>query len=223
MFSDILLEITKLLAEDQPILDEHGNLGDVKKPAIMKSQSIILTDDELKELGMKVLSDENVINSEIVEEDEDDVNGECDEKPIQNEAEEIDLKNDKIDTEELNLETEIDDSNKENEPENQDNNDGIEENKDELNQNANTEAECIHENESKENSLVTDNNSDIGTVDVEAVNEIPMETAKPIETKQKQTRPISGHKFKIPPMWTPGNPRANAAFVYVFFRHVSVY
>lgn len=220
LFAGILIEMTQLLAEDQPVLDEHGNVNlDVKKPAIFKSQSIILTDEELKELGMNVLSDESAINCEIAEEEENEINGKCDDvnhsKSNEADMEDLNFAADAIETS----------SKEENYPENENNNDENEESKEELNQNVCVEVDNTNENESIENSLVISVSSpEKATIESEPVNEdkIQTESVKANGMKQKHLpRPISGHKFKIPPMWTPANPRANAAFVYVFFRHVS--
>lgn len=217
------MEMTRLLAEDQPILDEHGAVNlDVKKPAIFKSQSIILSDEELKELGMK--TDENAITCDIAEEDEDDVNVECD--PIQNNKDDenteiVNNVDDQIDAVENPDADALEDSNKEDIE--QANPDNIEENKAE--QDVNTEDEGKTENESTDETLAPEQNPDAVAADVEPANEdkTPKETEKPNESKTTKPRPISGHKFKIPPMWTPGNARANAAFVYVFFRNVGFY
>lgn len=41
--------MTQFLAQEQPVLDEYGNVNpDVKKPAILKSQSIILSGDIIR-------------------------------------------------------------------------------------------------------------------------------------------------------------------------------
>lgn len=221
--------MTQILAEDQPILDEHGNVNlDVKKPALFKSQSIILTDEELKELGMK--SDENAIPCEIAEEEEEEENGiECDEKPIQSNGDESNEngvgennEDEEIDSGDLNHETlQLEDSNG-NEQENHDNNDDTEETKNEVDQDVHAENEAKNEIDLSDDLPVPE--PDVGAVEVESANEdnTAKETEKLNENKQKP-RPISGHKFKIPPMWTPANPRANAAFVYIFFRNVGFY
>lgn len=196
--------MTQLLVEDQPVPDDES----VKKPAILKHQSIILTDDELKELGMK----ENLINNcEITEEEEYVADTECVENSPINDEVEINL-NEKDNQDMVAATDETDDCSKENE----DNSDEIEENKnvDEVNVD-----ESGNENEN---------------IDIEAVDGVEAELVKeektsktkekPNEIVQKpRTRPISGHKFKIPAMWTPANARANAAFVYTFFRHVSLF
>ncbi|KAJ6645595.1 hypothetical protein Bhyg_00802, partial [Pseudolycoriella hygida] len=46
--TNILREMTCLLAEDQPVPDDEN----AKKPALLKHHSIVLSDEELKELGM---------------------------------------------------------------------------------------------------------------------------------------------------------------------------
>lgn len=217
--------MTQLLGEEQPVPDDEN----AKKPAILKHQSIILTDEELKELGMKDLS-ENTINCEIAEEEEEyAVDGECNEKPMHDDEVENQLTEKEIDencSNELEANHDIegstqltDDGNKENEIENESNNEEVEGSKIEDDQNTD---ESKTEKESNENSH--DPEVNVETVEIEIVTEetTPKDTEKPNEIKQKPlTRPISGHKFKIPPMWAPANPRANAAFVYIFFRHVS--
>lgn len=213
--------MTQLLVEEQPVPDDEN----AKKPAILKHQSIILTDEELKELGMKDQS-ENVITCEITEEEEYNVGAECDEKAILDEGaennedgnHETDVPNPDMDasTNETNA---TDDCDKENELETEGNTD---ENNIQDDQNADAD-DNKNETESNENKLDPEHKE---TVEAEVANEDIMskDMEKGNDIKQKPlTRPISGHKFKIPPMWTPANPRANAAFVYIFFRHVSLH
>lgn len=210
--------MTKLLSEDQTVPD-----NDAKKPAILKHHSIVLTDEELKELGMKDISNNNC---EITEEEEYADNPDCEEKPVsESEVENPSTEKD-VDDEGLSQDTnsnqdpdaktdEMGECNNENSLENNGNNDELEENKIE------TEESNI---ESIENLPDSECNADVVETEIELVIEDnpPKEIAKPNEIKQNQlNRPISGHKFRIPPMWTPANPRANAAFVYIFFRHVS--
>lgn len=196
------MEMTQLLVEEQPVPDDEN----AKKPAILKHQSIILTDEELKELGMKDQS-ENVITCDITEEEENNVDAECDEKAVLDEAaennedcnNEADVANPDMDAS-TNETHATDDCNKENELE--------------------TDAD------ENKNEIDPERNIDKETVEAEVANEdiMPKDMEKGNDIKQKPlTRPISGHKFKIPPMWTPANPRANAAFVYILFRHVSLH
>lgn len=200
--------MTQLLAEDQPVPDDEN----AKKPAILKHHSIILTDEELKELGMKDQS-ENVITCEITEEEEEyNVEAECDEKAIPDEGE--------GNNEDCSQETDVQNPDTDaSSHENEGNTDEVDDNKILDDQNDNPD-----ENKN-ENLLDPECNIDKEPVEAEKASEdkIPKDAEKPNENKQKPlTRPISGHKFKIPPMWTPANPRANAAFVYIFFRHVSL-
>lgn len=214
--------MTQLLGEDQPVPDDET----AKKPAILKHHSIILTDEELKELGMKDLS-ENSINCEITEEEEEyAVDGECNEKPMHDGEVETQLTENEIDNKdcshEMDANHDMDAStqqtqSEENQVENESNSEEIEGNKIEDDQNA---VENTIEKESNENDPEV--NAEAVEIEIVIDDKTPKNTEKPNEIKQKPlTRPISGHKFKIPPMWTPANPRANAAFVYIFFRHVS--
>lgn len=200
--------MTQLLVEDQPVPDDEN----AKKPAILKHQSIILTDDELKELGMK----ENAINNcEITEEEEFVGDAQCAENPsLIDEVENNLNEEDNHDMEATTPNT--DDCSKEL---------GIEGTDDQIEGNKNLDD--VNADEIKNGN----ENNDVEAVDLvepesELVNQEkpPKTNEKPKDIEQKQlTRPISGHKFEIPPMWTPANPRANAAFVYTFFRHVSLY
>lgn len=206
------MEMTQLLAEDQPVPDDEN----AKKPAILKHQSIILTDDELKELGMKDVT-ENAITCEITEEEEYNVDAECEEKPTLDEGAENNAADKEIDSEAAETdgmdastgETDAtDDCNKEN---------GLEGGGDTH------ENDIVNGENGNESNDLLDPDSNKDMIEAEPVNEeeTPKAIEKSNEIKQKPpTRPISGHKFKIPAMWTPANPRANAAFVYIFFRHV---
>ncbi len=220
-FSDTLLEMTQLLVEEQPVPDDEN----ARKPALLKHHSIILTEDELKELGMKDHLSENVITCEIAEEEEISAEAECDEEATPNDQEENQSTVKELDNGESNHEhdqdigdgdtcNETDDITKENETEKPEGEE-IEENKIDGSDIENVE----ESNEIEQNE--TEGKTDIETVEVKVEDEKPKEPEKPPEVKPKTlTRPISGHKFKIPAMWCPANPRANAAFVYIYFRQV---
>lgn len=245
--------MTQLLAEDQPIPDDEN----AKKPALLKHQSIVLTEDELKELGMTEFITDSVINCEIAEEEEYDGDAGC-EGAAENAEEEKDVDaeecNHEADSNDANAETnETDDGDKDKEQENDDNNGELEGNKEEdpgntLDDVGKTEDGTENESnevqpngdEGSENKL---NENEVNALDetaepnesdsnkngledttVEKPSEEPStnNVETPIKEEKPKKRPISGHKFKIPAMWTPMNARANAAFVYIYFRNVSI-
>lgn len=240
--------MVKFLADDQPVPDDEN----ARKPAILKHHSIILTDEELKELGMKDLTENEITNCEITEEEESDIDADCEENPIVDDGEENELSEKDKHNEDCNHEAndsnpDIDVSTVENHADDcnklkdESNIDAIEDNNILDDETGNAD-DCKDENESNENQPDPECSAVLETVGPEVsetvgpealetvgpevvVNEVEVskDIEKPIEIKPKQlSRPISGHKFKIPAMWTPGNSRANAAFVYIFFRHVSI-
>lgn len=223
-----------------------------------------MTDDELRELGMKDFISESVVNCEITEEEEYTNDAGCDEQqPAFNEDEGGDNADDEMNpingvdghtTDECNnmeneAETRLENGENNDAVENGENNDAVEngeindaveygENNDAVENGENNNAvenddsnEAVDENDQKLNddenkSEPNENLNENEPSDQENKTDLESEPVenkpKDCESKQKPiTRPVSGHKFKIPAMWTPANPRANAAFVYTFFRHVS--
>lgn len=224
--------MTQLLAEDQPIPDDEN----VRKPALLKHQSIILSEDELKELGMMDLMTDDMINSEITEEEEYDADAECDDV-VENKTNVVGSDHEACSQEPSSnddMKTEA------NEPDDTDN--GLENNgnndeggnnktdnhEDVLDEVSKTEGETNESDEneaSKHEATENEPNENVVENEAETLNEEKIQKVeKPnvVEKLKKIIRPISGQKFKIPGMWTPNNPRANAAFVYIYFRNVSL-
>lgn len=244
--------MTQLLAEDQPIPDDEN----AKKPALLKHQSIVLTEDELKELGMTEFITDNVINCEIAEEEEYDGDAGC-EGVVENAEEEKDVDPEECnheDSNDITAETnETDDGDKDKEQEKDDSNGEVEGSKeedpgntlddvgkiedgtenelndvqpngDEGSENTLNENEANAPDETAEPKESDSNENGLEDTTVENPSEEPStnNVETPIKEEKPKKRPISGHKFKIPAMWTPMNARANAAFVYIYFRNVSL-